>query len=74
MAKRESNKSKSLELVESEKELLQEMMSIYQGMKLMFRLTRWIVLIVFLLILDLERLMNALNTIFTHLKQWLAKT
>ncbi|WP_245264115.1 hypothetical protein ACMY46_00005 [Bartonella bacilliformis] len=50
------------------------MMSIYQGMKLMFRLTRWIVLIVFLLILDLERLMNALNTIFTHLKQWLAKT
>ncbi|MFT4344917.1 hypothetical protein ACMY46_04910 [Bartonella bacilliformis] len=69
MAKRESNKSKSLELTESEKELLQEMISTYQGMKLMSRLTRWIVLIIFLLVLDLERLMKALDTIFTHLKQ-----
>ncbi|ALE03445.1 hypothetical protein PU02_0631 [Bartonella ancashensis] len=39
IAKRESNKSKSVELTESEKELLQEMMSTYQGMKLMSRLT-----------------------------------
>ncbi|EYS91994.1 hypothetical protein X471_00275 [Bartonella bacilliformis str. Heidi Mejia] len=69
MAKRESNRSKSVELTESEKELLQEMMSTYQGMKLMSRLTRWIVLIVFLLVLDLERLLNALDT----LKQWLAR-
>ncbi|KEG23086.1 hypothetical protein H703_00941 [Bartonella bacilliformis Ver075] len=61
MAKRESNKSKSLELTESEKEPLQEMMSTYQGMKLMSRLTRWIVLIIFLLVLDLERLLNALD-------------
>ncbi|MFT4342689.1 hypothetical protein [Bartonella bacilliformis] len=45
------------------------MMSTYQGMKLMSRLTRWIVLIVFLLVLDLERLLNALDT----LKQWLAR-
>ncbi|EKS44141.1 hypothetical protein BbINS_03642 [Bartonella bacilliformis INS] len=47
MAKRESNKSKSVELMESEKDLLQEMMNTYQGMKLMSRLTRWIVLIIF---------------------------
>ncbi|ALE04155.1 hypothetical protein PU02_1341 [Bartonella ancashensis] len=38
----------------------------------MSRLTRWIVLIIFLFILDLERLMNTLDTIFTHLKQWLS--
>ncbi|MFT4382831.1 hypothetical protein [Bartonella bacilliformis] len=37
------------------------MMSTYQGMKLMSRLTRWIVLIIFLLVLDLERLLNALD-------------
>ncbi|WP_052471637.1 hypothetical protein [Bartonella bacilliformis] len=59
MARRQNNKN--VELVESEKEPLQEMMSTYQGMKLMSRLTRWIVLIIFLLVLDLERLLNALD-------------
>ncbi|ALE03524.1 hypothetical protein PU02_0710 [Bartonella ancashensis] len=72
MARRQSNKN--VELTESEKELLQEMISTYQGVKMMSRLTRWIVLIIFLLVLDLERLINALDTIFTHLKQWLAKS
>nr|WP_244875596.1 hypothetical protein [Bartonella bacilliformis] len=61
-------------MTEAEKKLLQDMISTYQGMKMMSRLTRWIVLIIFLFILDLERLMNALDTIFTHLKLWLAKT
>ncbi|WP_024864305.1 hypothetical protein, partial [Bartonella doshiae] len=61
---------KHIELTEAEKEMLQEMILTYQSVKMMSRLIKWIVFFLFLLILDFARLMDALDNIFAHLKQW----
>ncbi|WP_455481565.1 hypothetical protein V4P56_03475 [Bartonella sp. B35(2025)] len=46
----------------------------YQSVKVMSRFMKWIVFIVFLLILDFARLMDALDNIFTLLKQWFLRS
>ncbi|WP_375651849.1 hypothetical protein [Bartonella sp. LB28NMGDW] len=55
-----------IELTEAEKEILQEMIVTYQSVKMMSRLMKWIVFILFLLIIDFARLMDALVNIFTQ--------
>ncbi|WP_455466366.1 hypothetical protein [Bartonella sp. B39] len=64
---------KTTELTEAEKEMLQEMIITYQSVKMMSRLMKWIAFFIFLLILDFARLIDAIEDIFTHLKQWLSK-
>ncbi|WP_455466900.1 hypothetical protein [Bartonella sp. B39] len=64
---------KHTELTEAEKEMLQEMIITYQSVKMMSRLMKWIAFFIFLLILDFARLIDAIEDIFTHLKQWLSK-
>ncbi|WP_375611113.1 MULTISPECIES: hypothetical protein [unclassified Bartonella] len=64
---------KHTELTESEKEMLQEMIITYQSVKMMSRLMKWIAFFLFLLILDFARLMDAIDNIFAHLKQWFSK-
>ncbi|WP_455480467.1 hypothetical protein V3564_04860 [Bartonella sp. B12(2025)] len=64
---------KTTELTEAEKEMLQEMIFTYQSLKVMSRFMKWIVFIIFLFILEFARLMDALDNIFTHLKQWFSK-
>ncbi|WP_375676145.1 MULTISPECIES: hypothetical protein [unclassified Bartonella] len=64
---------KHTELTESEKEMLQEMIITYQSVKMMSRLMKWIAFFLFLLILDFARLMDAIDNIFAHLKQWFLK-
>ncbi|WP_345116337.1 hypothetical protein [Bartonella jaculi] len=61
------------ELTEAEKEMLQEMIVTYQSVKMMSRLMKWIVFLLFLLLLDFARLMDAIDNIFAHLKQWFSK-
>ncbi|WP_375628327.1 MULTISPECIES: hypothetical protein [unclassified Bartonella] len=58
-----------IELIESEK----EMIITYQSVKMISRLMKWIVFFLFLLILDFARLMDAIDNIFAHLKQWFSK-
>ncbi|WP_455480993.1 hypothetical protein V3564_00970 [Bartonella sp. B12(2025)] len=65
---------KTTELTESEKEMLQEMIVTYQSLKVMSRFMKWIVFIIFLFILEFARLMDALDNIFMHLKQWFSKS
>ncbi len=55
-----------IELTEAEKEILQEMIVTYQSVKMMSRLMKWIAFILFLLIIDFARLMDALVNIFTQ--------
>ncbi len=64
---------KHTELTESEKEMLQEMIITYQSVKMMSRLMKWIAFFLFLLILDFARLMDALDNVIAHLKQWFSK-
>ncbi|WP_208432996.1 hypothetical protein [Bartonella taylorii] len=65
---------KHIDLTEAEKEMLQEMIITYQSVKMMSRLMKWIIFILFLLILDFARLMDAIDNIFAHLKQWISKS
>ncbi|WP_330167272.1 MULTISPECIES: hypothetical protein [Bartonella] len=62
-----------IELTEAEKEMLQEMILTYQSVKMMSRLMKWIAFFIFLLILDFARLMDALDNVIAHLKQWFSK-
>ncbi|WP_375622337.1 hypothetical protein [Bartonella sp. TT119HLJHH] len=62
-----------MELTEAEKEILQEIIMTYQRVKMMSRLMKWIAFFLFLLILDFARLMDAIDNIFAHLKQWFSK-
>ncbi len=64
---------KHTELTEAEKEMLQEMIITYQSVKMMSRLMKWIAFFLFLLILDFARLMDALDNVIAHLKQWFSK-
>ncbi|WP_375634205.1 MULTISPECIES: hypothetical protein [unclassified Bartonella] len=64
---------KYTELTEAEKEMLQEMIITYQSVKMMSRLMKWIAFFLFLLILDFACLMDAIDNIFAHLKQWFSK-
>ncbi|WP_375614996.1 MULTISPECIES: hypothetical protein [unclassified Bartonella] len=64
---------KHTELTEAEKEMLQEMIITYQSVKMMYHLMKWIAFFLFLLILDFARLMDAIDNIFAHLKQWFSK-
>ncbi|WP_144753962.1 hypothetical protein [Bartonella saheliensis] len=64
---------KHTELTEAEKATLQEMMIAYQSVKVMSRLMKWIAFFLFLLILDFARLMDAIDNVIAHLKQWFTK-
>ncbi|EJF77624.1 hypothetical protein ME7_00508 [Bartonella birtlesii LL-WM9] len=69
----EKKTEKHIELSDTEKEMLQEMIRTYQSVKMMSRFMKWIAFFIFLLILDFARLMDALDNIFAHLKQWFSK-
>ncbi|WP_336288624.1 hypothetical protein [Bartonella sp. CB60] len=71
MVKRKTEKH--TELTDAEKEMLQEIIVTYQSVKMMSRFMKWIVLIIVLFILEFARLMDALDNILTHLKQWITK-
>ncbi|EJF83083.1 hypothetical protein [Bartonella rattimassiliensis] len=62
------------DLSETERQLLHEMIETYQGLKMMSRIMKWIAFIVFILVMDFARLMDALDNIFSHLKKWLTKS
>ncbi|VEJ44390.1 hypothetical protein [Bartonella vinsonii] len=64
---------KNTELTEAEKEMLQEMIFTYQSVKMMSRFMKWIAFFLFLLILDFSRLIEAIDNIYAHLKQWFSK-
>ncbi|BBL53856.1 hypothetical protein MF1_11140 [Bartonella quintana] len=64
---------KTTELTEAEKEMLQEMILTYQSIKVMSRCIKWLVFIIFLFVVDLARLIDAIENIFAHLKQWILK-
>ncbi|ATP12893.1 hypothetical protein [Bartonella henselae] len=68
MARKKTEKMK--ELTEAEKEMLQEIILTYQSVKMMSRFMKWIAFFLFLLILDFARLIDAIENIFAHLKQW----
>ncbi|CDO49601.1 MULTISPECIES: hypothetical protein [Bartonella] len=57
---------KQTELTEKEKEILQEIIMTYKSIKVMSRYTKWIIFIIFLLVLDFSRIMDALASIFTQ--------
>ncbi|GAA4663104.1 hypothetical protein [Bartonella pachyuromydis] len=61
------------ELTDTEKAMLQEMIIAYQSVKMMSRLMKWVVFFLFLLILDFARLMDAIDNVFAHMKQWFSK-
>ncbi|WP_375644687.1 MULTISPECIES: hypothetical protein [unclassified Bartonella] len=61
-----------IELTEAEKEILQEIIMTYKSVKMMSRLMKWIAFFIFLLVLDFARLMDAIDNIFAHLKQWIS--
>ncbi|WP_185913470.1 hypothetical protein [Bartonella massiliensis] len=65
--------TKHTKLTEAEKRMLQEMMHTYQNMKVMSRFMKWIAFFIFLLILDFARLMDAVDNVIAHLKQWFSK-
>ncbi|OLL52603.1 hypothetical protein KAE70_03880 [Bartonella henselae] len=69
MARKKTEKMK--ELTEAEKEMLQEIILTYQSVKMMSRFMKWIAFFLFLLILDFARLIDAIENIFAHLKQWI---
>lgn len=64
---------KHTELTEAEKEMLQETIITDQNVKMMSCFMKWGTLFIFLLILDFARLMDAIDNIFAHLKQWFSK-
>ncbi|QEE09811.1 hypothetical protein D1093_09645 [Bartonella kosoyi] len=57
---------KQTELTEKEKEILQEIIMTYKSIKVMSRYTKWIIFIIFLLVVDFSRIMDALASIFTQ--------
>ncbi|WP_375610342.1 MULTISPECIES: hypothetical protein [unclassified Bartonella] len=65
MVKKRSSKDKDL--------ILHEMIETYQGLKMMSRIMKWLLLIIFVFILDIARLIDALDNIFSHLKQCFLK-
>ncbi len=65
MVKKRSSKDKDL--------ILHEMIETYQGLKMMSRIMKWLLLIIFVFILDIARLIDALDNIFSHLKQCFSK-
>ncbi|UNE54369.1 hypothetical protein [Bartonella machadoae] len=67
------NTKKTAALTEAEKEMLQEMIITYQNVKMMSRFMKWIAFFLFLLILDFARIMDAIDNVFAHLKQWFSK-
>ncbi|WP_375664136.1 MULTISPECIES: hypothetical protein [unclassified Bartonella] len=58
-----------IEITEAEKEILQEIIMTYKSVKVMSRYTKWIVFILFLLILDFARLMEVIDNVCARLKQ-----
>ncbi|UTO29007.1 hypothetical protein [Bartonella harrusi] len=68
------HKSEEQDLTERGRQLLHEMITTYQGVKMMSRFMKWIALIVFMFVIDFARLMDALDNIFTHLKRWISKS
>ncbi|UNE54868.1 hypothetical protein [Bartonella machadoae] len=68
------NTKKTTALTEAEKEMLQEIIITYQNVKMMSRLMKWIAFFLFLLILDFARIMDAIDNVFAHLKQWFSKS
>ncbi len=58
-----------IEITEAEKEILQEIIMTYKSVKVMSRYTKWIVFILFLLILDFARLMDVIDNVCARLKQ-----
>ncbi len=58
-----------IEIKEAEKEILQEIIMTYKSVKVMSRYTKWIVFILFLLILDFARLMDVIDNVCARLKQ-----
>ncbi|WP_375693614.1 hypothetical protein, partial [Bartonella sp. AP122HLJHH] len=61
------------DLTETEQQLLHEMIETYQGLKMMSRIMKWLLLIIFVFILDISRLIDALDNILSHLKQCFSK-
>ncbi|WP_212112426.1 hypothetical protein [Bartonella queenslandensis] len=57
---------KQTELTEKEKEILQEIIMTYKSIKVMSRYTKWVIFIIFLLVLDFSRILDALANIFTQ--------
>ncbi|WP_317993754.1 hypothetical protein [Bartonella gliris] len=64
---------KQTQLTEAEKEMLQEIIITYKSVKIMSRFMKWILFIIFIFILDFARLMDAIDNIFAHMKQWFSK-
>ncbi|EJF90038.1 hypothetical protein [Bartonella melophagi] len=64
---------KHSELTDEEKEMLQEMIITYQSMKMMSRFMKWIAFMIFLIIMDCARFIDAIENIFSHLKKWVTK-
>ncbi|WP_039758391.1 hypothetical protein [Bartonella queenslandensis] len=57
---------KQTELTEKEKEILQEIIMTYKSIKVMSRYTKWVIFIIFLVVLDFSRILDALANIFTQ--------
>ncbi|WP_330169247.1 hypothetical protein [Bartonella grahamii] len=72
MVKKRSTKDK--DLTETEQQLLHEMIEIYQGVKMMSRIMKWLAFIIFMFVIDFARIMDALDNIFSHLKKWITKS
>ncbi|MET3590376.1 hypothetical protein ABID23_001482, partial [Bartonella silvatica] len=62
------------ELSDTERQLLHEMIETYQGLKMMSRIVKWFTFIVFMFVIDFARLMDALESVFSHLKKWITKS
>ncbi|WP_208435080.1 hypothetical protein [Bartonella phoceensis] len=64
---------KNTEFTESEIQLLHEIINTYQGMKIISRCMKWVVFIIFLVVVDFAHLIDAIDDIYVHLKQWFSK-
>nr|WP_051011292.1 hypothetical protein [Bartonella rattaustraliani] len=62
------------ELTDKEQELLHEMINTYQVVKVMSRFMRWLAFALFLFVIDLSRMFDALENIVSHFKKWLIKS
>nr|WP_275046216.1 hypothetical protein [Bartonella sp. MM73XJBT.G] len=70
-----SNQSKrGKDLSETEQRLLHEMIETYQGLKMMSRIMKWIIFIIFIFVMDLSRFIDAIENSFSHLKKWITKS
>ncbi|SSZ40141.1 Uncharacterised protein [Bartonella grahamii] len=72
MVKKRSSKDK--DLTEKEQQLLHEMIETYQGLKMMSRIMKLIAFIVFMLVIDFSRFVDAIENSFSHLKKWITKS